>query len=113
MVPMQTGPAVRAEVPTDGQTFVHQDAAARTGLRGERRRHGYDRLPSLTRFERQDGQKCTPARIADALGEGMVPDHVGRLQLFVIDGVVLADQRQRGLAVEVRPRPAYVLMGLR
>src|SRR5215831_6992128 len=107
MVPMQTGPTVRALMPPDGETFLQQHTAARTGLRGERRRHGYDRLPSLYRFERQDGQEPTPARIADALGEVVILDQVGRLQLFVIDRVALAHQRQGRLMVEVLPRPSH------
>ena len=42
-----------------------------------------------------------PARIADALGEVMVPDHIGDPQIFEIDRVVLAHEIQRGLVVEV------------
>ena len=39
----------------------------------------------------------------DALGEVVVPDPIGRLQVLVIDHIVGADERQRRLAVEVLP----------
>ena len=37
------------------------------------------------------------------LGEVVILDHVGRLQIFVIDRVVLAHQLQRRLVLEVLP----------
>jgi hypothetical protein len=33
----------------------------------------------------------------------MVPDHIGRLHVFVIDHIVLSTKRQRRLVVEIRP----------
>jgi hypothetical protein len=110
MVPMQTGPTFRACVPADGHALVHQHTTARTGVRGVRRRYGDDRLPRRYRFARQEGQEPAPTRIAAALGELVVLDQVGRRQLFRLDGVVLADQRQRGLVVEVLTSPAHLLV---
>jgi hypothetical protein len=60
-------------------------------------------LPSVCCFESKDGEERTPASIGDALGEVVIPEHVGRLQRFVIDGVVLLHQRERRLVVEVLP----------
>src|SRR5260221_8354590 len=103
----------RARVPPDGEPLLDEDAAARTGLRGERRWHGYGSLPSVCCFESEDSAELPPAGIADALGEGVVPHQVGHLQVFVIDRVVLPDQRKRLLMMEVLPYPADRLMGLR
>jgi hypothetical protein len=110
MVPMQTGPTFRAFVPADGQALVHQNPTARTGLRGVRRRYGDDRLASLYRFASQEGQEPAPTRSAAALGELVVLEQVGRLQRFMRAGVVLADQRPRGLVVEVLTSPAHLLV---
>jgi hypothetical protein len=110
VVSVEAGSAVRAGVPADGQAFVHEHTAARTRLRGERRRHRYTYLPSFRRFARQDGQETTPARITAAFGKVVIPDQVGRLQVFMINGVVLADERQRRLMVEVRTCATHPLM---
>jgi hypothetical protein len=110
VVPMQAGSAVRAAMPADGEALMDHHPTARTGLAGECRRHRYDGLASCYRFARQDGQEATPARITDALSEMVVPHHVGRLYVFVIDRVVRSYQRQRCLMVEVYPLPAYPLM---
>jgi hypothetical protein len=84
-------------MPADGQAFVHQHAAARTGLRGSGRRHGDNCLPSVSRFARQEGPDCAPPRITAALGEVLVLDQVGRRQVLVSDRVVLAHQGERRL----------------
>ncbi len=112
MIPVEACPAFRALVPPNGQAFPHQHAAARTGLRGERRRHGYGSLPSVCCFGCEEGAELAPASITDALGEVVVLHHVGRLQVFVIDRVVLTHQRQRRLVVEVGSCPPYPLMRL-
>jgi hypothetical protein len=43
----------------------------------------------------------------------MVLDHIGRLQLFVIDHIVLAYKSQRRLMVKVLSLATYFLMCLR
>ena len=42
----------------------------------------------------------------------MVPDHVGRLQVFVIDRVVLSNERQRRFVVKILSLATYLLMRL-
>jgi hypothetical protein len=79
-------------------------------VRGERRRHGYDCLASFYRFARQDAQERTPPGVRDALCHVVIPEHVGRLQVFVIDRVVRLHQRQRRLVLEVYPRPSHPLV---
>src|SRR4029450_12638338 len=59
----------------------------------------------------QDAQERRPPRIADALGETVVLEPVGRLQILVIDHSVGSDQGQRCLVVKLLA--AYRLMGLR
>jgi hypothetical protein len=110
LVAMQARPTLWARVPADRQAFVNQYTAARTGLRGERRRHGYDCFASVCCFARQDGQEGAPPRIADARGEVVVFDHVGRLHVFVLAGVVLAHQHQHPFVVDVLPRPSHLLL---
>jgi hypothetical protein len=48
----------------------------------------------------------------DALGEMVILDHVGRLQIFMIDRVIGAYQRQRRLMVEVLSLASHRLMRL-
>src|SRR5262249_40247456 len=85
----------------------------RTVLAGERRRHGYSLLKSVCCFENKDAQERTPPRIGDTLGEVVVPDHVGRLQIFVVDGVVLVHERQCGLMMEVGALALHLQVCLR
>jgi hypothetical protein len=70
-------------------------------------------LPGAYCLESEDGQERRPAHITDTLGAMVIPDHVGRLQVFVLDGVVLAHQCQRRLVVEISPLAARLLMRLR
>src|SRR5260221_11918027 len=95
-----------ARFPPDGEPRLEEEPAARTGLRGERRWHGYGSLPSGCCFESEDSAELPPAGIADALGEGGVPHQVGPLQGFVIDRGGLPDQGKRLLMMEVLPDPA-------
>ena len=68
-------------------------------------------LPGSYRLEREDGQKHTPPSIADALGQVVVPHHVGDPQVFVIDYVVRLDQLAGVSVMEVTALVADVLMG--
>jgi hypothetical protein len=54
----------------------------------------------------------TTRQIADTLGEVVVHEHIGRLQLLVIDRVVGSDQRQGRLMVKVCSLAAHLLMRL-
>jgi hypothetical protein len=85
MVPLQARSALRAGVPADGQALHDQRLTARTGLRGDRRVDRYDLLPSLCRFESEDAQDPTPARVGYCLGAGMVLEQVGHLQRLMKD----------------------------
>ncbi len=67
--------------------------------------HGDDPTPGACCLGFEDGTELRPARIADALGEVAVPYQVGDPQVFQIDGVVVPQQRQRGLVVEVGALP--------
>src|SRR5690242_15284508 len=101
MVPLQACAAVRARAPTDRQTFPRQDATARTSLAGERRIDRFHSLPGSSRLESEDAQELRPPPVADALGEVVILDHVGRLQIFMCNGVVDARQRAGFLVVKV------------
>ena len=69
-------------------------------------------LPSVCCFESKDGEERAPSRIRDALGEMVVPDHVGRLQILKVDGIILLDQRVRFFVVKVAPLPLHLLVRL-
>jgi hypothetical protein len=99
-------------MPADGQAFGDHNATARTSLAGVSRRHGDCPLPGACCLESEDAQERRPAGIGDALGEMMVPDHVGRLQVFMVDHVVLLNEGQRRLMVEIRSLTAHFLMRL-
>ena len=83
---------------------------ASTHLAGTGRRRSYYPLPGAYGLESEDGQERRPARVIDAFREVMVLDHVGRLQLFMIDRIVGSDQGERCLVVEVLTLAAYRLM---
>jgi hypothetical protein len=92
---------------------VDQNAIARAHLAGIGRRHSDDSAPSACCFGAEDAQERRPARIGDAFGKVVVPDHVGRLQVLMIDGVILAHQLERYLVVEVLSLSLHLLMRLR
>ena len=72
-----------------------------------------DHLPTGARcLEGKNGQKPRPACVVNALGEMMVLDHVGRLQILIIDRVIDADQSQRRLVVKILALAAHLLMCL-
>jgi hypothetical protein len=48
----------------------------------------------------------------DTLGEMVVPDHIGRLQVLMRDHVVLTHQRERRLVVKVLPLAPDLLVRL-
>jgi hypothetical protein len=114
VVGMQAGSALWACMPAHGHACVDQHTAVRprTGLAGARRRHGDDGLASCCRCARPDGQKRPPPGIADTRGEVLVLEQVGRLQVFMGDGVALTDQRQCRLVVEVQSSPTHLRVRL-
>jgi hypothetical protein len=97
----------------DGQALLDQHTAARTPLTRERRVDRLHLLPGACCLESEDGEKRRPACVRDALCKVVVPDHIGRLQLFMIDRVVLLNEGQRRLMVEVLSLATYRLMRLR
>src|SRR5262249_4617944 len=79
VVPMQTRATVWAGMPADGQAFLDQHTTARARLARVGRRHSYDSPTGPCCLVGEDAHEATPPGIADALGEVMVLDHVGRL----------------------------------
>jgi hypothetical protein len=100
-------------MPADRQAFRDDDATARTSLAGERGIHRNHSLPSIRSFESEDGHERTPPRILDGLSEMMVLDHVADPQVFMVDRVILAHERERRLVVEVLSLVVDALMRLR
>ena len=94
------------------QTLLHERATAATRLAGIGRIHRDHPTPSVHCFGFEDGAKLRPAGITDALGQVVVPYHIGDLQVFQIDRVVGPEQRQRRLVVEVLSLASHPLMRL-
>ena len=88
-------------MPAHGQALGDHTTAARTDLAGERRVDRYHSPTGAHCLVGEDAQELAPASILDGLGKVVILEHVGRLQVFVIDGVVLLDKYQRGLLVEI------------
>jgi uncharacterized protein (DUF427 family) len=63
-------------------------------------------------LEGKDAQESRPSSIADTLRKVMVLEQVGRLQVLMINGIVVADQSERDFMLEVLPLPPYFLMRL-
>jgi hypothetical protein len=97
-------------VPADGQAFTDHDATARTGLASIGSRHGDNPLPSICCFGCEDTQELAPARVLDGLGEMMILDHIGRVQVLIIDHIVLSHECEHHLAMEVHALTLYLLM---
>ena len=90
MVAMQARPTLWAGVPANRQAFGDQNAAARTPLARERRVDRYHSSTGACCLVGEDAQERAPPRISDAFGEMVILEHIGRLQILMIDGVVLS-----------------------
>jgi hypothetical protein len=69
-------------------------------------------LPGAYCLESENAQERRPARIADALGEVVALEPVGRLHVLMRDGVVGAHERERRLVMKVGALPPHFLMRL-
>src|SRR5262249_22502715 len=73
----------------------------RTGSRGIGRRHSYYSPTGACCLEGEDAQELRPSRVADALSEVVVLDHIGRPQVPVIERIIRAHQLECCLVVKV------------
>jgi hypothetical protein len=110
---MEARSALRTSMPTDRETLLDQHATARTRLARERRIDRYDPPTGACCLVGEGAQERCPPCILDALGEMVVPDHIGDLQVLVINRVVGSDQCQRRLMMEVLPLAPHLLVRLR
>jgi amphi-Trp domain-containing protein len=92
------------------QTFLDPHPTAATVLGGIGGWHGDDATASVCCFAFEDGPELCPAGITDALGQVVVLDHVGHLQVFKIDDLVVAHQLERRFMLEVAPLPVDLLV---
>jgi hypothetical protein len=115
VVPVEAGSAVWAAMPADGETLLDHDTTPATHLTGVGGVDWYGPATGaccLVRKDGEDGEERAPPRIANTLGEVVVPEHVGRLYVFMIDRVIGADERERRFVVEVLALPSHRLMRL-
>src|SRR5215469_9771880 len=100
---MQARPTGGAGAPPYGEALVDQLAAlgASTSLARIGRRHGDYPLPGTCCLANEDGQERAPPGVCNGLGQMVVPEHIGRLQVFVVDRVVLAHEGAYHLVMNV------------
>src|SRR5262245_5660777 len=101
MIAMRYKSTIHAYVLSRGERLAHPMAALRAILRRVGRIHLDYLTASFFRFARQDRDELTPSRVADALGEMMIPDHHSHVQIFNGDCVKLLDEIERLLVMEV------------
>ncbi len=108
---MQARAAVWAGRPADGQALRDQNAAAaaRADLTGVGRRHSDHSSPSVCCCGCEDAQELAPARVLNRLGQIVVLEQVGDLQVFMRDRVVLSHELECRLVVEVGALPPHCL----
>ena len=109
---MQARTTVWARMPADGQALLDDNATARTRLARVGGRHRYDPPTGACCLVGEDTQERRPARVLDRLGKVVIPEQVGRLQIFMIDRVILSHERQRRLVVKILPLTLHLLMRL-
>src|SRR5579859_3469333 len=112
LVSIENQATIRADVGAHAQRLGYARPTAATVLRGIGGWHGDNPTPGACCLGFEDGPELRPARISEALSQVMVPDHVSDPQIFQGDGVVLAQEIQRGLVVEVRALSLHRLMRL-
>jgi hypothetical protein len=112
-ISMDHQPAFRALIDPRRQPDLVSMAASRAFLRRIRRIHFDHFSPSLFRFEEQDHYELAPARVTDALGQMMVPDHSPDGQIFDFDALVLIDQLSRFFEMKIASLPFHLQMLLR
>jgi hypothetical protein len=104
--------AVCTDRGTHTQALRYAFPTAATILRGIGGWYGDDSTPGACCLGFEDGAELRPARVTDGLGKAPIPHQVGDPQVFEIDRVVLAQQRQRGFVMEVGALALDVLMRL-
>ncbi len=109
LVAVYEQPTGRANVGTHGQALGHTFPTAAAVLAGVLGRNRLHSLASVCCFACEDGTKLTPACIRDAFGEVVVPHHIGDLQLFEIDHIVLTHEHERRLVVKITSLAFHVL----
>src|SRR5258708_6822590 len=98
---------------THAQALGHTRPTATTVLAGVLCGDRYYPLAGPYCLACEDATEPRPAGIADALSQVVIPQHIGDLQIFQVNRVVLAQQGQRGLVVVIGALAFDVLMGLR
>ena len=73
------------------QTFRNALPTAATFLARIGRWHCYDATPSTRCLGFEDTTELCPARVRYRFGQAVIPHHVGNLQVFEIDGVVVSE----------------------
>ena len=61
-------------------------------------------------LEGEDAQKLRPSGVLNGLGQMMVLEHVGDLQIFMIDRVEMSHQLQRCFVLEVLPLMPHLVV---
>jgi hypothetical protein len=82
-------PTERTAMGSHRQTLLHDLSTFEALLRGEARIDSYHLMTSTCSLLFKKSEKCAPTSIHDALGQGMILDHVENDQVLNSDHVVL------------------------
>jgi hypothetical protein len=89
---------------------VQACTAARADLARVGRVHRYDPPTGACCLEGEDAQKLRPSGVLNGLGQMMVLEHVGDLQILMIDCIETPHQMQRGFLLEILPLTPHLEM---
>ncbi len=105
MITMRNKTAVDATVLSYRKRLAHATAALGAVLRRIGRVHQNHFTASIRSFACEDPDELVPARVTDAFGEMVIPDHPAHVQIFDGDVIVTSNHIQRRLVVKVGTLP--------
>jgi hypothetical protein len=110
LIAVHDEPTGGADMGTHREALLHPFPTAATVLAGIGRFYHDNSLPGAFCLESEDSPELRPSSVRDGLGQVVIPNHVGNLQVFYVDHIVAAYQHERSLMVKVSSLPLNVLM---
>lgn len=112
MISIKHQATTRTDMGTSAKTFLYPFATAGTILRGKTGRDGHNRHARYLPIVAEPLKELTPCHVTNALGEVMIPDEVGDLQVLKSNHVARHDKRPCRLHGEVPTLPADLEIAL-
>ena len=95
------------------QTHLHDLTTLVAFLRGETRVHSDDLMSSTLSLDFKYVEERAPRGVHDALGQMVILDHIGNLQVLYGNVVIVCSVRLGRLVVKIPPLPGDLEMRLR